>query len=192
MQSLSKTMTFTRPDKQAAAKEFETSEFELLFEQQWERLCLVLYRITGDAHEAQDLALETFERLYRFPPADRSNLNGWLYRVASNLGFNALRASKRRRFYEEQAVNEDKSSSTAADPEADAGKRIEQQRVRQVLRSMKPRFARLLVLRFSGLTYAELAEAEGVRVSSVGTLLARAEKQFERLYLSERSEKDAP
>lgn len=192
MQSLPKTMTFTGPDQQAASNELMTSELELLFEQQWERLCTVLYRLTGGAEEAQDLALEAFERLYRTPPSDRSNLNGWLYRVATNLAFNALRASKRRQLYEAQASRESELIGAPVDPEEAASRRIEQQRVRQVLRSMKPRHARLLVLRHSGLSYAELAKAEGVRVGSVGTLLARAEKEFERRYISERSVEDAP
>ena len=47
---------------------------------------------------------------------------------------------------------------------------------------LKPRAAQLLVLRHSGLSYAEIAQALNVARSSVGTLLARAEKEFERRY----------
>jgi RNA polymerase sigma-70 factor (ECF subfamily) len=185
-------MTLTRPTKQAVSAKTKASEFEQLFEQHWERLCRVLFRITGDAHEAQDLVLEAFVRLYRYPPANRSNLAGWLYRVATNLGFNALRANRRRLFYETEAVKESMLQVFPANPEEDAGRRMEIQHVRHILRSMKPRLARLLVLRHSGLTYAELAKAEGVRPGSVGTMLARAEKEFEHLYRTERSDQDAP
>jgi DNA-directed RNA polymerase specialized sigma24 family protein len=47
---------------------------------------------------------------------------------------------------------------------------------------MKPRSAKLLVLRHSGLSYKELAAAVKVKPSSVGKLLARAEDEFERIY----------
>ena len=58
----------------------------------------------------------------------------------------------------------------------------EQQRVREVLLTLKPRLARLLLLRYSGLSYAEIASALEIAPSSVGTLLARAEKAFEQAY----------
>jgi RNA polymerase sigma-70 factor (ECF subfamily) len=45
---------------------------------------------------------------------------------------------------------------------------------------LKPRDAQLLLLRSSGLAYRELAETVGVNPNSVGTLLARAEAEFER------------
>jgi len=185
------TMTFSRTSKQAGSARVEAAEFEQLFEGHWERLCRVLYRITGDAQEAQDLVLEAFVRLHQSAPANRDNLVGWLYRVATNLGFNALRANRRRQFYETEALKESMLQDFPANPEEDAGRSIENQHVRDILQSMKPRLARLLVLRHSGLTYVELAEAEGIRKSSVGTLLARAEKDFERLYLAERSNQDA-
>jgi RNA polymerase sigma factor (sigma-70 family) len=55
-------------------------------------------------------------------------------------------------------------------------------RVRDVLSDMKPRDAQLLLLRAEGLPYRELAETVGVQSSSIGTLLARAEAEFERKF----------
>ncbi len=55
-------------------------------------------------------------------------------------------------------------------------------RVREALARMKPAQAQLLILRHSGLSYQELAEALGVKASSIGTLLARAEAEFEKRY----------
>ena len=47
---------------------------------------------------------------------------------------------------------------------------------------MKPRPAQALLLRHSGLSYAEIAAAIGVAPGSVGTVLARAESEFEDQY----------
>ena len=86
-------MTVTAKDikfgAQSAAQDFET-----IFVEQWSRVYGVVFRLVGDKAEAEDLALETFWQLHRNPPAKRENLNGWLYRVAVNLGLNALRARK--------------------------------------------------------------------------------------------------
>jgi RNA polymerase sigma-70 factor (ECF subfamily) len=54
--------------------------------------------------------------------------------------------------------------------------------VRTVLEAMKPAQAQLLLLRQSGLSYQELAEVFGVKATSIGTLLARAETDFEKRF----------
>ncbi len=57
-------------------------------------------------------------------------------------------------------------------------------RVRAVLSALKPRDAQMLLLRADGLAYRELAETLGIQPGSVGTLLARAEAEFERKFRS--------
>jgi DNA-directed RNA polymerase specialized sigma24 family protein len=57
-------------------------------------------------------------------------------------------------------------------------------RVRAVLASIKPAQAQLLILRASGLSYKELAEALDVKSSGIGTLLNRAEEEFRNRYLA--------
>jgi RNA polymerase sigma-70 factor (ECF subfamily) len=56
--------------------------------------------------------------------------------------------------------------------------------VRAALLAIKPRSARILLLRYSGLSYAEIAAALEIAQGSVGTLLARAEKEFEEVFES--------
>ena len=159
-----------------------SEDFEATFLEHWPKVYGVLFRVVGDKAEAEDLALETFWRLYQRPPARRENLEGWLYRVAVNLGFNALRSQKRRTQYEEQAGKLALESDPPADP-ADQAELLEQRReVQEVLAQMKPRSVQLLVLRHSGFSYAEIAAVVEVRPSSVGKLLARAEDEFERVY----------
>jgi RNA polymerase sigma-70 factor (ECF subfamily) len=162
-------------------------DFEAVFQQHWPRLVALLYRLTGDRLEAEDLALEVFWRLHRQPSVRDSGADpgGWLYRVAIRLGYNALRSRKRRGHYEQAAAAQAAEPASRPTPEAQVEQRQERQRVRGVLARMRPRSAQLLILRHSGLSYAELAAATGAAPGSVGTLLARAEKEFERLYRSE-------
>ncbi len=154
--------------------------FETLFRSHWPRIHATLTRLVGDADEAEDLALETFWRLYQRPPRDRANgLGGWLHRVAMNLGFNALRARRRRQGHEQTGGAVWLEAATAPAPEEAAEVRATQARVRAALAALPEREAQLLILRHSGFSYQEIAAALKVAPGSVGTLLARAETEFE-------------
>ncbi|MBN1934975.1 MAG: sigma-70 family RNA polymerase sigma factor [Anaerolineae bacterium] len=156
----------------------ETTHFDDLFETYWPKVCATLYRLTGDWDDAQDLALEVFYRLHQRPPKDSSRVSSWLYRVATRIGFNALRARQRRWQYEAQAEQVRLEQEIPLDPSVQVEQQETQQRVRRALSEMRPRAAQLLILRHSGLSYAEIADALNVAPGSVGTLLARAESEF--------------
>jgi RNA polymerase sigma-70 factor (ECF subfamily) len=175
-------MTWPRRSVLKSRMEIDRLDFEALFNQHWEPLCRILCQFTGDEAEAEDLALEALLQLYHHPPADPSNLSGWLYRVATNLGLNALRARKRRERYETEAGDLALRATNPDDPAISLEKQLERQRVRNALQAIKPRSARILILRHSGLAYAEIAAALGIAPGSVGTLLVRAEKEFERAF----------
>jgi RNA polymerase sigma-70 factor (ECF subfamily) len=158
------------------------SRLEKAFEEHWLSICEALYYLVGDSSEAQDLALEAFWRFHTHGPREVSNLGGWLHRVATNLGLNAIRAQQRRQRYEEAAGALRLQSAEPIDPAREVERREIQEQVRHVLSRMPRRKAELLILRHTDHTYAEIAETLGVAPGSVGTMLARAEKEFERRY----------
>ncbi len=161
----------------------EADPFEAIFRSYWSRIYGILFRIVDDPAEAEDLALETFLRLHERPAllGEGNQLAGWLYRVASNLGYNALRAARRRERYEQRAS--DPESVNELDPAERADRTIVREQVRTILAEMKPRSARLLILRHSGLSYADLAKTFKLSSGSIGTLLSRAEREFEERYI---------
>jgi len=175
-------MTLPKSNKVTLQASREATDFEALFQEHWNRVCGILFRLVGDWDEAQDLALDTYEQLYRRPPKDDTNLSGWLYRVATNRGLNALRARKRRARYEQKAGRLTLEEDQPEDPADVLERKQEQAQVRITLGLMKPRSAQLLILRHSGLSYAEIASAIEVSPNSVGTLLDRAEREFEEQY----------
>ncbi len=154
-------------------------------DEHWTSLCEAVYYLVGDWEDAQDLALEAFWRLHTRAPNDvndLANVGGWLYRVATRLGLNAIRARRRRRTYEEAAGALRLQRAATVDPEDEVERRETQARVRHVLSHMKERKAQLLILRHTDHSYAEIADILSVAPGSVGTMLARAEKDFERRY----------
>lgn len=152
--------------------------FEQVFHQYWERTCSIAYRLVGNQAEAEDIALEAFLRLHQDPPGREANLGGWLYRVTTRLGLNALRARNRRGSYETQQYHLDTLAAQPENPETLLETQQEHERVQFILSKLKDRSAQILVLRASGLNYAEIAGILKIRPGSVGTLLARAEKEF--------------
>ncbi|MFQ5407849.1 MAG: sigma-70 family RNA polymerase sigma factor [Anaerolineales bacterium] len=156
--------------------------FERTFQDHWARVTGVVFRLVGDRAEAEDIALDTFWRLYQRKARQPTNVSAWLYRVATNRGLNALRARARREAYEGRAGRAALERETAPNPEAEAIRAAVRRDVRGTLAHMRQRSARLLVLRHSGCSYADIAAALNISAGSVGTLLARAEREFERQY----------
>jgi RNA polymerase sigma-70 factor (ECF subfamily) len=155
--------------------------FETIFHTYYGRVFALAYRLLGSAPEAEDIAQEVFLRLYLRPlPGGRShNLLAWLLKVATNLGYNAVRARRRREVKEDVSAAERLDSLGVADEilQADTAGRV-----RQVLALLPERQMQILLLRHEGLSYAEVATALGIAPGSVGTLLARAERAFQQLY----------
>ncbi len=160
------------------------ASLEALFREHYGRIVGMLTRLTGDRAHSEEIASDVFHKLSRRPGLldNRSDLTAWIYRVATNAGFDALRMNSRRRKREEEA-GLDGVHAAAAPSALDAMLAEERRvRVRAVLGALKPRDAQLLLLRASGLAYRELAGTLGIESASVGTMLARAEAEFERRY----------
>lgn len=161
------------------------SDFETLFLNHYQDIYRHLFRILGSRQLAEDVAQEVFLRLYdhEFAANRDHNIRAWLYRVATNLAYNALRSERRRAERQAAAARERESQGRVIrDPAESAGRSAERALVRHVLTELSEREAQLLLLRHAGLSYRELADVVGVAPGSVGTLLARAKAAFESKY----------
>jgi RNA polymerase sigma-70 factor (ECF subfamily) len=169
---------------ESAQAESYSSEFEMLFKEHWSLVYQLLCRLVGDPAEAEDLALETFFRLYQRHPSPQAdfNLGGWLRKVATNLGLHSIRGFQRRERYELSAGKGALAELPENRPAEILAQEEERRLARQALASMKQQQAELLILRYSGFAYKEIAKALGLSPSSIGPLLLRAEREFEKQY----------
>lgn len=156
---------------------------ETLFQQQYPRIVGMLARLTGDRGHAEEIAADVFCKVASRPSvAGLEDLTAWVYRVATNAGLDAVRSNARRRRREQEATVESIRTASPGGALEDLLRQERCARVQSVLSSLKPREAQLLLLRASGLAYRELAQTLGVQASSIGTILARAEAEFERKF----------
>lgn len=163
----------------------ETSaSFERLFYEYWAPIYRLLLRLVIDPAEAEDLALETFLRLYQRHPAPGKEFNtrGWLHRVATNLGLHSIRSFKRREHYEIAAGKGAFEEAPENHPSEILDEKEDHRFARLTLAQMNPRQAELLVMRYSGMTYKDIAAALNLSPTSIGPLLLRAEQEFEKRY----------
>ena len=158
--------------------------FEAIFREHYRRIAGLLARLTGDRGQAEEIASDVFTRISQRPPAlrGREDIVPWIYRVATNAGLDAVRSNSRRRRRDDAAGVEQLRLGASADALEGVLRQERCARVRAVLGALKPRDAELLLLRADGLAYRELAQALGIQPGSVGTLLARAEAEFERRF----------
>lgn len=161
----------------------DAASFDALFYRHYDRVYGILFRLVGSKAEAEDLAQEVFLKLHAHATSrrwvDDENISAWLYRVALNQGYNALR--ERKRLWQRNRYllpDGDQGENT----EREYMQREEQAAVRATLARLPERQAMLLVLRQMGFSYQECAEVCRVAPGSVGTLLARAAEAFRKAY----------
>jgi RNA polymerase sigma factor (sigma-70 family) len=147
--------------------------FERFFREHYPAVVRIACGVVGDPQTAQDVAQDVFMAAFRrFPEPDGSDhAPAWVRVAAAHAGLNAIRG-ERRRDRRQQLSGIDVAPAGPEETVLDRESRIE---VREALGRLPRRSATVLVLRHSGLSYAEVADAMSVKVAQVGTMLRRAE-----------------
>ncbi len=149
------------------------------FEEYQAALFRYLLRLLNDQERAADLLQDTFMRaltaLTTQAPPD--NPSAWLYRIATNLAYDALRRRNRWRWF---PLSEQESAPAFEGSVATA------QCVRRCLARLKPREAEALLLyEYAGLSCVEIAALTGDDPPNVRVRIHRARQQFRKLYEKE-------
>jgi RNA polymerase sigma factor (sigma-70 family) len=147
------------------------ADLEQVFRAAYPRVVAVAARILGSQHEAEDVAQEVFLTFGRssVPVGEAA---GWLSVAAAHTALNHLRSGRRRTSREEAAGGLDAVCPDVAETVLTLDDR---RRVRAALATLPRKQAVALVLRHSGLSYAEVAAALDMSPGSVGTTVRRAE-----------------
>lgn len=166
----------------------DASAFERIVEDFERPVFGIINRYIGSHALAEDCAQEVFIRLYRMKDSYRptARLSTLVYRITANLCLNALRDEARRRtvslddaWDEAHVPLSARVGGVQATPEAEIEARERAGIVRRALGTIPDRQRLALVLhRFQGLSYAEIAEALETNIDAVKALLSRARQSL--------------
>ena len=144
-----------------------------------DRVYRLAYRLTGNAHDAEDLTQETFIRVFRslanYKPG---TFEGWLHRITTNLFLDMVRRRQRIRF---DALPEDteRLPGTAPSPEQVYADTHLDPQVQAALDALPPEFRVAVVLcDIEGLTYEEIAATLGIKLGTVRSRIHRGRAQL--------------
>jgi RNA polymerase sigma factor (sigma-70 family) len=153
------------------------------FEELVNRHRMAVYRlarsITGNHHDADDAAQETFLRVFRalgsYDPA--RPFKPWLKRIAYNTSLNTLRASKSRsRGFVDGDFPEVADKSPRQPERMEAKQSIAG--VDQAVQGLPSELRATLLLRaVEGMSYKDIASAMGVKIGTVMSRLSRARER---------------
>ena len=137
------------------------------------RLWRLLLRLTGGPQEAEDLLQETFVRVLRSYRtfSGHSSFATWMYAIALNVFRSRLRKQRRQT---PQPVDLMAVSGTAS-PETSAEQHEAAEQVRRAVQSLPEQQRSAIILsRYEGMSYEQIAEIFGCSVDAVKQRVRRA------------------
>jgi RNA polymerase sigma factor (sigma-70 family) len=147
--------------------------FHLLAERHAPQLHRIAWRITGDMHEAEDIAQESLLRLWDQAPRwreGRTSLAAWLCRVAVNLAIDRHRRSRR---ISSTDIPERADEAPLADAAIAAGQQAA--RARALIAALPDNQRAAIVLTYyEDLSNADAAAALDMKLKAFESLLFRA------------------
>jgi len=159
----------------------------VLFERYQTPLCNYHLRMSGDRAASEDLVQEVFFRILRFRHTFQAGTSfvTWMYRIARNVSIDQFRKSRREVGLEPDAELPADQPSAAESLEA----KQEAALVRRALAKLPQEKRELLVLsRYHGLKYEQIAEMLGCQASAVKTRVFRALGELRQIYFGMRKE----
>jgi RNA polymerase sigma-70 factor (ECF subfamily) len=169
----------------------DMAAFKRLVEKYQHAVINLAFRFLGSRDEAEDIAQEVFIQVYKTASKYRpeASFATWLFRIATNMCLNELRHRKRIREVPLEPSSGDSERSTIMEVPAPEGTRPdvqleqgERNRIIQESLEVLPPNQRMAVIlkRFEGLSYQEIADVLDTSVSAVESLLFRAKQTLKK------------
>ena len=171
-------------DLMALVQEEKLSYMEVLFGRYQKRIYNYFLKCTMDPEESRDLAQITFIRVMKYRASFNASrgFEGWLFQIARNLVKDHFRKMK---VYRDQ-FNLAETLPERAE-EGDAGEQLEREELLyKAMARLDPDKRELLVLaKFQGMKYEQIAELRDMTVSAVKVQVHRTIAKLRDFYLEE-------
>jgi RNA polymerase sigma-70 factor (ECF subfamily) len=152
-----------------------------------------ILRMVGNKTYADDLTLESFDKAFQNLAQydEQYAFSTWLYKIAKNCTIDFVRKRKINSLHinygsdEESSINEDTIHSGMPNPEENMIRQQEELRLIKYIESMKPKYRKLIELRYiKEYAYEEIAEELNIPLGTVKTQLFRAKNVLAEMILA--------
>ena len=169
------------------------SKLAVLFERHHRALYRYFLSMTRDPQISEDLVQDVFFRILRYRATydPRQSFTAWMYQIAKNANVDRIR-QKRGEMIEidELTMGNREPASSGPDPETSAVRAQDLKLVRQALELLPAEKREILVLcRYQGMKYEEIAEVLGCAVGTVKVRVYRAMRALADIYSTLAGEK---
>jgi len=155
--------------------------FAILVDKYKKQIVVYIFSLVKDREEANDLAQETFIRVYKnlWKYNQQYKFSTWIYQIAKNLSLDYLK-KKRPTLVSEEYIDavEDKRGS----PEQSTLNKEMQQELLKAVNQLAPQLRETLVsYHINNLSYKEISETRKISVSKVKNQLFQARKKLKEM-----------
>ena len=177
-------------------KQGELDAMAPLFERYQGPLLNFFFRLTGDRESSRDLVQIVFERLLRYSHTyrDDGRFRPWIYQAARNAFADHLRRSSRQATVSTAQIASDDDDTNIADESPDPSWRSQRdaRELQEALNRLPAGDRELLVLsRFHGMRYEEIAVIMEKSVTAVKVQAHRAVHALRRIYFEDEARHEA-
>ncbi|WP_214481125.1 sigma-70 family RNA polymerase sigma factor [Bacillus sp. SM2101] len=155
-------------------------QFNHIYKTNYSLVVNKIIQIIHDRAVAEELAQNVFINLYNSDWKEIENMPAWLRKTAMFTSYNYIRSEKRE--YERMRKEFNSMNDQVSSSEEQFLQRDDISNVHVILNIMEERERQLLMMKYSGFSYKEVANSLNINEKSVGKLLSRARKKFKQLY----------
>lgn len=169
-------------DVPCASRAVVEDEVLFLFDTLRDQLLRYVCSLGLAVNEGEDVVQDVFLALFKHLRAEggRTNLRGWLFKVAHNLALKQRARLRRAQTYAVTADPAERILDPARDPEERLAHQERQVRAAAVLNALPELDRRCIHLRGSGLRYREIAGVLGISLGGVAKSLTRSIERLQR------------
>lgn len=168
-------------------KNRDEKAFRTIVEKHQDYIFRLAFRYLANQQDAEEITQDVFIRLYQSRDSykPRAKLSTYLYRIAINLSLNRIRDRKRKGLISLETLKHKQDEKVILTNELNPEKMIDQKEKQVIIQSAieslpKNQQTALILKRFEGLSYHEIADVMGTSVSAVEALLHRAKQNLQK------------
>ena len=161
------------------AKRGNNSAYNIILEVFWNPIFSYVQTMVRQEDDAEDITIQTFTKAFEKLKLYKEDFDfkTWLLSIAHNTAIDFLRENFRRQQLWDNHIGKDKLEDTSPSPEELFINKQGKERLKKMIRSLKPKYRKVLELRYlEEKKYTEIETELGISSSNVKVTIMRAKK----------------